>query len=547
MRMVLNGLHEWFPRLRRGVYKEDTSREELLGCSCKKNVCCQYFPDDSNFAMNMTMIRTPLAFLVLILAAMAAPAATVQPNIVLIVADDQGYADLGCADLALDVFTPNLDRLASQGVRFTQAYASAPICNASRVALITGAHQQRQGVFWYGGPGLRDSSRPTLAEILKAKGYATGYIGKFHYGAEPSHKPGHRNFPLEHGFDSFFGFSGGRKHYLHHQAHAEISFLEAKAQHQRQGQSLAQGPMWAGTNKQDQVGLSTELFGEQARRFIRRNENKPFYLHLAFNAVHNFTHQLPDHYLAARNLKGIRDWDPAKEEYYDWYRQSRFPNNPEGRALYLGQLDFLDREVGKVLDLIQRLGLREKTIVIYLADNGGSTPIYANNGPLRGSKYTLYEGGIRIPLIVSWPGQFQQGQVRDNVVSAMDLLPTFCRALGLQPPPIVDGIDIGPLLRGHNTDLAHETLYWNTRNETAIRHQKWKLRTATDNKHADYEMVDLELGTFLYDLEKDPGERENLAGQYPDRVAKMKEMQATWLREVTGGGKPETTDQAEDL
>ena len=460
-----------------------------------------------------------------------------QPNILLIVADDQGYADMSCAGLASDVYTPNLDWLAARGIRFTQAYATSPICSPSRDGIETGCYQQRFGMYWYGGNGLHDPKFKTIAEILKEHGYTNGYVGKYHYGG-PLNDPQHRNFPLNHGFDYLYGLSSARKHYLNHKAELEIAFMEKKKKYNRTGQSLQQGPIWINRQQKDQKGYSTELISEKACEFVRKNKDKPFYLHLSFNAVHNFTHQLPEEYLKEHRLKGYYDWDPAKEEYYDWYKQSRYPNNPQGRAHYLGQLYHLDSEVGKVLSLIKELKIEDNTLVIYISDNGGSTPIYANNYPLRGSKYTLYEGGIRVPLIVSWPGKFEQGKVCNNVVSAMDILPTVCTVIGATIPSHVDGKSISKLLKGQDSGLLHETLVWDTELETAVRHGKWKLKTAKSKKHTDYEMVEMELGEFLYDLEEDPGEKDDVAKKHPQIVKKLKDLYSMWKKHIIKGDKP---------
>jgi arylsulfatase A-like enzyme len=455
------------------------------------------------------------------------PAPGGPPNVVLVIADDHGYADLGCAGLAGDVETPSLDRLAASGVRFTQAYAASPICNPSRAALLTGCYPQRFGTFWYGGKGIHDPRFVTLAEVLAGCGYRNAFVGKFHYGGDV-HFPGNRNFPLEHGFHELYGFSGGRKHYLVHRAAEEARFHAVKAEHDREGQSLRMGSFWIDGEEVDQEGFSTELLGERAREFLRENRERPFFFVLSFNAVHNFTHQLPEAFLRERGLRGGRDWDPAREEYLDWYRQGRRPNEPEGRAHYLGQLHYLDREVGRVLDALEETGLSRRTIVIYVGDNGGETPNYADNGPLRGGKYTLYEGGIRVPLLVSWPGRFPPGVVRENVVSAMDLFPTIARAAGAQVPPHLDGIDLGPLLRGEDPDLGHETLVWDTGPEAAVRKGPWKWRTASSDDHATYEGVELEVGEFLADLERDPGETTNLAGERPEVVEELRAIHGAW-------------------
>lgn len=460
------------------------------------------------------------------------PAASARPdskpmNIVLIVSDDHGYADMSCTGLADDVHTPGLDALAREGVRFTQAYATSPICSPSRAGLLTGCHHQRYGISWYGGPGLHDPHYKTLAELLKPHGYTTGYVGKFHYGGGVHH-PGHRSFPLNHGFDEFMGCAGGRKHYLIHNREAEEAFLQSKAEHNRSGQSLQKGPMWVQDEQVDMEGFSTEMFGTEARSFIRRHRSSPFFLQLAFTAVHNFTHQLPDDYLVEQNLDGYRDWDPSVEEYYDWYQEGRKPNNPEGRAHYLGQLHYLDREVNRLMQCLRDEGIAENTLVVYIGDNGGSTPIYANNHPLRGSKYTLYEGGIRVPLIVWMPSRFAGNRVLSNVVSAMDILPTICSQSGLPVPPTCDGMDLTPLLRGTRPDIRHETLFWDTGHEIAVRSGDWKYHRVTRTGHAEYEMVDLEPGEHLINLAEDIGEQRNLAERYPEKMRELITLHDQW-------------------
>ncbi|MCB2219075.1 MAG: sulfatase-like hydrolase/transferase [Bacteroidetes bacterium] len=454
------------------------------------------------------------------------------PNVVLIVVDDLGYADISCSELAEDVKTPNIDKLAEAGVRFTNAYATSPICSPSRSGLITGAYQQRWGTYWYGGPGIHDSCFRTIAEILKNEAYETGYIGKIHYGGYDD-DTANRSFPLNHGFDYFYGFTSPRKHYLIHDQEYEDHFQEIKKAFNRQGQSLRQQGMWVNTRTLDTLAFSTEMFGKEACRFIENNRDHKFFLQLSFNAVHNFTHQLPQNYLDSLGLKGYSDWDPAVEEYYDWYRQGRYPNNPEGRAHYLGQLHYLDREIGRVLNCLKTLNLDEHTLVIFISDNGGSTPIYANNFPLRGSKYVLYEGGIRVPVIMSWPNKYMQDTVVENVISAMDILPTVCRAAGMTPPENIDGMDISTLLTGFDRSLEHDTLVWDTHHEKAVRAGKWKWHLVLDNRNATYEMVDVEVGEFLYDLEVDPAESVNLITTHPEVARQLKHYYAKWTQDVS--------------
>lgn len=450
-----------------------------------------------------------------------------NPNVILIVVDDLGYADLSCTGLASDVNTPNIDRLAESGVRFTQAYATSPICSPSRAGIITGAYPERWGTYWYGGPGIHNPAYKTIAELLKDQGYATGYVGKVHYGSYDGDTT-NRSFPLNHGFDSFYGFTSPRKHYLIHDQSYEDRFQQIKADNNRKGQSLRQQAFWQNRNKVDTLAFSTELFGKEACSFIEDHNDEKFFLQLSFNAVHNFTHQLPKQYFDSLGLTGYTDWDPAKEDYYEWYKMGRYPNNPEGRDHYLGQLFYLDREIGRVMNCLSRLGLEKNTLVIFISDNGGSTPIYANNFPLRGSKYVLYEGGIRVPVFFSWPQKYKQNKVAENVISAMDILPTICRAVGILPPENIDGKDISTLLTGYNDEFIHDTLVWDTGHEIAVKAGNWKWHVVKDTWSADYEMVELEIGEYLYNLETDPSETINLAEKHPEIVLDLKQYHEKW-------------------
>ncbi len=453
------------------------------------------------------------------------------PNVILIVADDLGYADMSIAGLSNDIETPNIDRIAKSGVRFTQAYDNSPICNQSRTGIITGSYPQRLGSFWYASDGLHNDKFKTIPELLKPKGYHSGYIGKVHYGKHDSDIT-HRSFPLNHGFDYFFGHTSARKHYFNHKKEIEQTFLKAKKNHNKEGQSLEQGPLWENTNKVDSIAFLTELIGSKSREFIKETGNKPFFLQMAFNAAHNFTHQLPKEYLSKQDLSGYTDWDPAKEDYYDWYQKGRYPNNNEGRAHYLGQVHYMDQEIGKLLDFLEDNEILDETLIFFISDNGGSTPIYANNAPLKGSKYSLYEGGIRVQLLVSYPKKYAKAKVYNNMVSAMDILPSICKETGITIPNHIDGIDITPILTGEDTKIEHPILFWDTGHEMAARTGDWKLRKAFNAEHAKYEMIDLELGEYLYDLKKDIGETKNIIKNRPELLDSLEKAYTSWRANI---------------
>ena len=446
---------------------------------------------------------------------------TKDTNVVLIIVDDLGYADLSCIGKNKDVSTPNIDKLAKEGTRFTNAYAMAPICNASRISIATGAYHQRQGQYWYSGPGLHRSDFKTIAECLKAKDYITGYIGKFHHGT--SDKPSKRGFPLNHGFDSFFGFSGGTKHYLHHSR----KYVWGK-------NLLHQGPMYDGVEQVNIAGFSTELFGQRARSFVEKNKDKKFFLQLSFNSVHNYTHQLPKWYLDKQGLKGFEDMKKG-EDYWKWREKISFPANPEGRDYYLGQLYFLDREIGLLMKKLEDLKLRENTAVVFISDNGGSLVTYANNGELSGGKYTLLEGGIRVPMIISFPEVLPENKISESIVSSMDILPTVCAITGVPIPANIDGLNLTEHLT-NGEKLKREKLYFDIKYQTAIRKGDWKLLITESTPNRKLQITPTPKGKFLYDLENDPGEKNNLIQKYPEMARQLENDLQEWRKSLTKPG-----------
>ena len=440
-------------------------------------------------------------------------------NVIVIMADDLGYADLSCTGLADDVQTPNIDRIAKKGIRFTNGYATSPICNASRIGLATGAYQQRQGIYWYQGKGLDVPKFNTIGESLKANAYKTGYVGKFHHGRND--QPKHRGFPLNHGYDSFYGFSGGTKHYLIHNKASEKKIYRA-------------GPMYVQDKHVDVEGFTTELFGEQGRGFVRKHKDEPFHLFLSFNAVHHYINQLPKSYLKEKNLKPIPDFKNTSEDKLKWREEFDFPNHPQGREYYLGQLYYLDREIGLLLDELETLKIADRTIIVFIGDNGGCLTIYANNGVLKGGKRTSFEGGLRVPMIISHPDIKTANVVSNAMVSALDLHPTICAMTGSEIPKNVDGINLSPMFNGEQLDTERRALYWDTPYQKAIRKGKWKLLINERDPSAGKpeKRVEVLKGTFLYDLEEDPGESKDLSSGYPEiKQDLLKDLQK-WQTEV---------------
>lgn len=450
-----------------------------------------------------------------------------RPNVVLIVSDDHGYADRGILGIHPDVSTPALDRLAREGVTCTDAYVTAPICSPSRAGLISGRYQQRWGALWFDSSAFPPDG-PSLGERFKADGHATGYLGKVHYGAE---KPGDRACPPNHGFDeTFYGLAGGQMGRLHYLRHSRAAVEE----YGPEAWMMATAPMWEGDREVELEGFLTAELGRRARDFVARRQAEPFFLMLCFNAVHNFCWQLPDDELARRGLPRHEDWTPAVGDYGEWYDDAIAPNLPRGRDYYLAQLELMDAEIGRILAELDRLGLADDTVVAYSTDNGGSTCNFGDNAPLRGTKYTVWEGGIRVPMLVRWPGGgLPAGVRRSGLVSSLDLTPTLLAACGAQAPG-TDGVDQLPLLRS-GTASGHEALHWECGFQWAVREGDWKL-SYTDPANAEVaelrrrEHAPMGNGAFLADLASDPAETTNLADRAPEIVRRLTERHEAWRR-----------------
>lgn len=455
-----------------------------------------------------------------------------KPNIIVIQSDDHGYGDLSCANPSTGAATPHLDRLAASGIRFTDGYATSPVCTPSRIGLLLGAYQQRWDNWRYGGPGLPEDV-PTIAEVLQDAGYTTGMVGKYHVNREFG--PGWRNFPLDHGFDRFYGFNAPATHYLYRGATLEAEFMQVVREHQpdRSGYPLMFfEPLWDDRERVEPEGFSTHLFRDEAIAFMESANEQPFFLLLSFNAVHDQTAQLPPEYLEAQGLRPYEDWEPSKESGEAWMERQYAGHH--GRGYLLGQLAFLDNAVGAILDYLDDSGQRSNTVIFYVSDNGGSLGTDARNDPLRGGKFSVCEGGLRIPYLVSWPGVFLEGSVLDNLVSTMDILPTAARLAGAPLPDSVDGIDLVPLLTGENPTLAHKTLFWDSGTrpaaQWAVREEDWKLYYSAPEARVTH--ADEGVGFRLTNLAWDIDESENLILEYPEKAAHLGALHRRWLDSV---------------
>ncbi|MGH7677691.1 MAG: sulfatase [Gemmatimonadaceae bacterium] len=439
------------------------------------------------------MRRITLLLLALLVGAGESLAAQARPNIVVIVADDMGYADIGPYGVK-DIPTPNLDALAASGVRFTDAYVTGPYCSPTRAGLMTGRYPQRFGhEFNIGMAGMHaEAGLPveevTLADRLKAAGYRTAIFGKWHLGSAARFRPRSR------GFDEFFGFLAGGHSYV----------------------AVTQGvnAIMDGDSIPDRIDYLTDAIGGRAVEFINRNKARPFFLYVAFNAVH-VPMQATDKYL------------------------SRFPSLPEPRRTYAAMLSAMDENIGRTLAALRANGLEENTLVFFFSDNGGPTFVGGVNGsrndPLRGSKRQTWEGGIRVPFIVSWKGRIAPGQTDSRPIIQLDVHPTALAAAGVAVKPEwrLDGVNLLPFLTGRAGGRPHETLYWRLGTTMAIRSGNWKLVKMSDGGFMqDPAQLTLD-GAELFDLSSDIGETKNLAPAQPDRVRMLGDTWQKWASQLS--------------
>jgi arylsulfatase A-like enzyme len=413
-----------------------------------------------------------------LLALLLLPAAVLSAagaNIVLIVSDDQGYADISCYPHPDEVSTPNLDRLAAGGARLTSGYASCPVCAPTRAGLLTGRYQQRFGFYTAADSraGL-PRSETTLPELLRGAGYATGVFGKWHLGYGPRYRP------LERGFDRFYGFLGHGGH-----DYFDLSITDEIKSIYRDREPI------------DDSGYLTRNITRAAVAFIAANRDRPFFAYVPYNAVHNPI-QAPTDYIR------------------------RYSNPDLKRNTYLAMLAIMDEGVGEILDTLDRLRLEKNTLVMFFSDNGGARGTTARNGALRDYKHSVYEGGIRVPFLLRWPARIPPGTVSHDPVISIDAFATALAASGVAPPkgPVIDSRDILPSVTGSLDRPLHEALFWNWIDKDAdkgwaVRKGRWKLLT---NKE----------GLELYDLKADLSERRNLVAARPEVVEDLLISYKSW-------------------
>ncbi len=443
--------------------------------------------------------------------------AATRPNIVVIVTDDLGYGELGCYG-GKEIPTPNIDALAAMGTRFTSGYVTAPFCAPSRAALLTGRYQTRFG-FEHNPTGAKNVipgiglplAERTIADRLRDSGYVTGLVGKWHLGGTAEFHPQRR------GFDEFFGFLHEGHYYVPSPWQGVTTWLRKKTlpdggkgrwsspdgrivwstqsgHHEHEYDT--DNPLLRSSQPVDEKANLTDVFTREACDFIERHQAQPFFLYLAYNAVHS-PMQGADEYM--KKFAHIEDIQ---------------------RRIFAAMLAHLDDSVGKVLAKLRESGNEENTLVIFLSDNGGPTKeLTSRNAPLRGGKGELLEGGIRVPFIVSWKNHIPAGQELNTPVTSMDATAT---ALDLAKTPpektTMDGVSLMPLLTGQVTDLRERPLFWRVGKQKAMRLGDWKLERNGKELH-------------LYDLTHDIGEVTNLAPQEPGRVQQMLAVWDKWNSE----------------
>ena len=424
-----------------------------------------------------------------------------KPNVVFILADDLGYAEVGCYGQK-KIKTPHIDRLAAEGMRLTQAYSGNPVCAPSRCTLMTGlhtGHAQVRGNKQVGGkagwelgstiggqwPIAEDTY--TVAKMFKQAGYATGAFGKWGLG-----RVGTSGDPQKQGFDHFFGYICQRQAHTYYPNHLWKDGEVFRIEENKDGKERV---------------YSHDLIADAALEFVRANKDRPFFLYVPFTIPH-VALQVPDDSLAQYRGK----WPDAPYDGKKGYIPHAHP-----RACYAGMVTRMDKDVGRIVALLDELRLDENTLVIFSSDNGptyaggADSAFFESAGPLRGLKGSVWEGGIRVPFIARWPGRIEPGSENDHVTAFWDFLPTCAELLGRRPPDDIDGVSMLPTLLGNDArQKQHEHLYWELRGQQAVRKGDWKAVRLKPGQKIQ-----------LFDLRIDMGEQNDLAAQRPEIVAQM--------------------------
>jgi arylsulfatase A-like enzyme len=433
-----------------------------------------------------------------------------QPNIIYILADDLGYGDL--SSYGQEKFrTPNIDKLASQGMMFTQHYSGSTVCAPSRSALLTGMHtghtvvRGNKEIQPEGQYPIPDATY-TVAEVMKKAGYKTGAFGKWGLGF-----PGSEGDPISQGFDEFYGFNCQRlgHHYYPDHLWSNKDSIVLKGN--------------AGLSKKE---YAPSLIHDKTLQFIEKNNEKPFFLYVASIIPHaelaapaDLMKKYQNKFLPEKKFKGVDDGPK--------YRKGSYASQNESHAAFVAMIDLLDQQVGEIMDKVTELGIADNTIIIFTSDNGphkegGADPKYFNsNGDLRGTKRDLYEGGIRVPMIAKWPGKIKAGSKSDHISAFWDVFPTFANITGVEVPDNIDGISFLPELLGDTKNQEnHSYLYWEFHEKggrQAIRMGDWKAVKYNVLKTPNKQMK-------LFNLSNDIGEQNDVATKNPEVVKQIESL-----------------------
>jgi arylsulfatase A-like enzyme len=433
-------------------------------------------------------------------------AAQQSPNIIFILADDLGYGDLSCQGQT-HFLTPNIDALAARGMRFTQHYSGCSVCAPARCSLLTGLHTGHTPI--RGNAEVQpEGQQPmpaetfTASKLFKQAGYTTGVFGKWGLGA-----PGSASEPLNSGFDRFYGYNCQRQAH-----HYYPYFLWNDEQREI---------LWNNTGLEC-GDYAPDLIHAKTVEFIRANKDRPFFCYYALVQPHAEMAATKD-YMAKYRGKFLPESSYSGCDGGPQFRRGDYTSQPEAHAAFAAMVNMLDDYVGDVMAELEKLGIADNTLVLFASDNGpheegGADPVYFDsNGPFRGFKRDLYEGGVRVPFIASWPGKVPAGTVSDHVSAFWDFLPTMSELIGQPLPGTVDGISLLPTLLGQSGQKEHDYLYWEFHEQggrQAIRKGNWKGVRCNVDKKPDSPLE-------LYDLTKDPGETTNVSSQHPEVAAEL--------------------------
>ncbi len=445
------------------------------------------------------------AFLTITATGVRLRAAARRPNIVFILADDLGYADVGCYGQR-QIRTPNIDRLASEGMRFTDAYSGCTVCAPSRSVLMTGFHGGHTAVRANLGMGNKPllPEDVTVAQVLKSAGYATGGFGKWGLG-----DVGNPGAPSKHGFDEFFGYLN--------QVHAHYYYPHILYDNEKES------PLPGNDNGQRKT-YSHDAIAARAETFIRRHKDEPFFCYMPVTLPH-LELLVPDD-----SLNEYKDKFPEAKPYRT--ARKHYADQDYPRATYAGMVSRLDRTVGRIMTLLKELALEENTIVFFTSDNGGSPALWGDdyfhsNQPLRGNKQDFYEGGIRVPMMARWPGKIAAGAVSHHPWAFCDVMPTLAEIAGTSAPKGIDGISVMPTLLGPKAagreQQAHEFMYWELPRYDAKKGEPLRELPSAAVRMGDWKVVrpapDAKLE--LYNLKNDLGETRNVAAENPEVMARI--------------------------